>query len=76
MRLTRLGKRIYENSIQEVISPWGDVHYWIGGGQPYHEHGQDMDFQTIKEGYVSVTPVHLDLTNYDALKYLKEKWQI
>lgn len=76
IKLTRLGKRIYENSIQEVLSPWGDIHYWIGGGQHYHEHGEDMDFQAINEGYVSISPVHLDLTNYEALKYLKEKWRL
>ncbi|HMK43396.1 MAG TPA: 5'/3'-nucleotidase SurE, partial [Dissulfurispiraceae bacterium] len=72
IKITKQGKRIYDNAIQDTFSPWGDKHYWIGGGKPYWEHGEDMDVQAIVDGYVSVTPIHLDLTNYDALKTLKE----
>ncbi len=76
IRLTRQGKRSYDNAIQEVYSPWGDRHYWIGGGKPYWEHGEDMDVQAVLENCVSVTPIHLDLTNYDALEYLRRTWKI
>lgn len=76
VRLTRLGKRIYDGAVKEVFSPWGDVYYWIGGGQPYHEHGEGMDIEAVKNGYVSITPLHLDLTNYEALEYLKKRWQL
>lgn len=72
MKMTKQGKRIYDNAIQEVLSPWGDKHYWIGGGKPYWEHGEDMDIQAVVDGYVSVTPIHLDLTNYEALAMLKK----
>lgn len=75
VRITKQGKRVYDGAIQEVFSPWGDKHYWIGGGKPYWEHGEDMDIQAVLNSYVSVTPVHLDLTNYAALEYLKEKWK-
>jgi 5'-nucleotidase len=71
IKITKQGKRIYDNAIQEVLSPWGDKHYWIGGGKPYWEHGEDMDIQAILNGYVSVTPIHLDMTNYEALAMLK-----
>jgi 5'-nucleotidase len=70
MKLTRQGKRIYDNSIQETFDPHGEKHYWIGGGQPYWEHGEDTDIQAVQDNYVSITPIHLDLTNYDALKFL------
>ncbi len=76
IKLTRLGKRIYDNAIKEVISPRGDTHYWIGGGQHFHEHGEGMDMQAIKEGYVSITPIHLDMTNYEALEYLGRTWDL
>jgi 5'-nucleotidase len=76
IRLTKQGKRIYDNAIQEVYSPWGDKHFWIGGGKPYWEHGDDMDIQAVVDGYVSITPIHLDLTNYEALEYLRKKWKI
>jgi 5'-nucleotidase len=74
-KFTTQGKRVYDNAIQEVSSPWGEKHYWIGGGTPYWEQGEDMDIQAVLDGYVSVTPVHLDLTNYAALEYLKEVWR-
>ncbi|MCX7794179.1 MAG: 5'/3'-nucleotidase SurE [Thermodesulfovibrionales bacterium] len=75
IKLTRQGKRIYDNAIQEVYSPSGEKHYWIGGGEPYWERGEDTDINAVVNGYVSITPVHLDLTNYEALKYLSARWQ-
>lgn len=74
IKITRQGKRVYDNAIQDIYSPWGDKHYWIGGGKPYWEHGEDMDIQAVLDGFVSVTPIHLDLTNYEALEFLKETW--
>ncbi|MDA8215419.1 MAG: 5'/3'-nucleotidase SurE [Nitrospiraceae bacterium] len=75
MKITRQGKRVYDSAIQDVYSPWGDKHYWIGGGKPYWEHGEDMDIQAVLGNYVSITPIHLDLTNYEALEYLKKTWR-
>jgi len=74
IKITRQGKRVYDNAIKEIYSPWGDKHYWIGGGRPFWEHGEDMDIQAVLDGYVSVTPVHLNLTNFEALEYLKKTW--
>lgn len=76
IKLTRQGKRIYDNSIQEVFSPRGERYYWIGGGIPYWEHAEDTDIHAVEEGYVSVTPIHLDLTNYSALELLKKQLSI
>lgn len=76
IKLTRQGKRIYDDSIQETFDPHGEKHYWIGGGKPYWEHGEDTDIQAVQESYVSVTPIHLDLTNYDALAFLKERFRL
>ncbi|MBI5212233.1 MAG: 5'/3'-nucleotidase SurE [Nitrospirae bacterium] len=75
MKITRQGKRVYDNAIQDTYSPWGDKHYWIGGGTPYWEQGENMDIQAVMGNYVSVTPIHLDLTNYEALEYLKKTWK-
>ena len=76
VRITKQGKRIYDNAIQDIYSPWGEKHYWIGGGKPYWEHGEDMDMQSVMEGYVSVKPVHMDMTNYSALEVLRKTWKI
>ena len=74
IRFTRQGKRVYDGAIQEMFDPWGEKHYWIGGGKPYWERGEDTDIETVEGGYISVTPIHLDLTNYNALSFFKEKW--
>jgi 5'-nucleotidase len=74
-KFTRQGKRIYEGSIRETYSPWGEVFYWIGGGRPFWEHGEDTDVSAVQEGYVSVSPIHLDLTNHDALDLVKRQWK-
>lgn len=73
IKLTRQGKRVYNDSIQETFDPHGEKHYWIGGGKPYWEHGEDTDIQAVRDNYVSITPIHLDLTNFEALKFLKDR---
>jgi 5'-nucleotidase len=76
IKLTRQGKRIYENSIQETFNPWGEKFYWIGGGRTFWEHGEDADMEAVQQGYVSITPIHLDLTNHSALSFMRERWQV
>ncbi len=73
-KITRQGKLVYDNGIQELFDPRGKECYWIGGGEPQWKKGGDTDLDAIHNGYISVTPVHLDLTNYKVMKYLKEKW--
>jgi len=75
MRITRQGRRSYENSIHDIYSPLGEKHFWIGGGKPLWEQGEDMDMQAALEGYVSVTPLHLDMTNYAAFEVLRKAWK-
>jgi 5'-nucleotidase len=74
LKFTRQGKRIYDGSIQETFNPVGEKHYWIGGGRPFWEHGEDTDIEAVRSNYISITPVHLDLTNYDALISIKKQW--
>jgi 5'-nucleotidase len=75
VRFTRQAKRIYNGSINEISSPSGEIYYWIGGGRPFWEHGEDTDMHAIMQGYVSITPVHLDLTNNPAIEWLRDKWK-
>lgn len=74
IKLTRQGKRVYDNSIQEMLDPRGRKHFWIGGGVPMWELGEDTDFEAVQSDFISVTPIHLDLTNYKALKHMKNHW--
>jgi 5'-nucleotidase len=75
VRITRQGKKVYEDSIHETSSPWGELYYWIGGGTPYWEHGEDTDINALREDCVSITPLHLDLTNHEAMDMLKNQWK-
>ena len=75
VRLTRLGRRIYSNSLQKMQDPWGRQIYWIGGGEMSWSGEADSDFAAIDEGYVSVTPLHLDLTNFDLLETADKWWR-
>jgi 5'-nucleotidase len=76
VRITKQGKMIYDNAIKEISDPRGREYFWIGGGIPQWETGENTDFEAIQNGYISITPVHLDLTNFKALKYMKENWRI
>lgn len=71
---TRQGRRMYENAVQELTDPWGRTCFWIGGGNPSRERGPGTDSYETERRAVSVTPIHLDLTNYDALAVLQESW--
>lgn len=75
VRLTRLGRRVYSNSIQPMKDPWGRAIYWIGGGEISWQGADDSDFQAIRDACVSVTPLHLDLTNRDMLDTRENWWQ-
>ncbi len=72
VKITKQGKRVYDNSIQTLKDPRGRECFWIGGGTPIWETGGNTDLEAVNNGYISVTPVHLDLTNYEALKYLTD----
>lgn len=76
VRFTRQGRRVYDGAIKETFDPWGRQHYWIGGGTPLWDEGEDTDAQAILAGYVSVTPLHLDLTNHAALRKLGAEWKL
>lgn len=75
VKLTRLGRRVYSNSIQPMRDPWGRQIYWIGGGEAAWLGPEDSDFQAVRDGWISVTPLHLDLTNRDVLNTAERWWR-
>jgi 5'-nucleotidase len=70
-RITRLGKRIYHQMTVERIDPRGKKYYWIGGGEPDWEREEGTDFDAIDRKMISITPLHLDLTDYNSFDALK-----
>ena len=75
VKMTQQGKRRYDNSIRDMLDPWGRQQFWIGGGTPRWEQGEETDFHAVREGFISITPIHLNLTNFEVLDLLKKKWQ-
>ena len=76
IKVTRQGRRLWDNAIQETSDPWGRTHYWIGGGTPSPDSDEDTDVYAVNNGFISVTPIHLDLTNHQGVSHLKDEWQL
>ena len=72
VRLTRLGVRRYTEGVIEEQDPRGRQIFWIGGGQPVWEAIPGTDFHEAASGFVSVTPLHLDMTDRRSLQDLRE----
>ena len=70
IKITRQGKRVYEEPIVEKTDPRGREYYWIGGNELGFVDIEDSDILAINDGYVSVTPIKLDLTDHDYINKL------
>jgi 5'-nucleotidase len=68
IRATKLGKRKYSGALVEAEDRWGRRVHWVGGGELSWSGGEDCDFQAIEDGFISVTPLHTDLTDYARLE--------
>ena len=64
VQVTRMCRRIYRDELVERTDPRGRPYYWIGGEEPTAEPNEGTDFWALEHGYISVTPLHLDLTAY------------
>jgi 5'-nucleotidase len=73
IRITRQGLRLYRDQLVERHDPRGLPYYWIGGDSPTGVPEVGTDIGVLKEGYVSVTPLHLDFTAYQAMDEMK-RW--
>lgn len=73
--ITRQGKRIYANTVEEKVDPRGRSYYWIGGKERGWHQLEDSDLNAVAHNRVSITPLHLDLTAYDSQHYLSE-WNL
>jgi 5'-nucleotidase len=64
VRVTRLGRRVFTDSLTQGKDPSGRPYFWIGGGNIEWAAEEGTDFHAVDAGYISVTPLHLDLTNH------------
>jgi 5'-nucleotidase len=72
-KITRMGKRIYGESVREKLDRWGKKYYMIGGDDPGYAETKDSDFKAIANNFISITPLHLDWTNYASIATLSQR---
>lgn len=68
VKITKQGKRRYTGNIEKRSDPSGRDYYWLGGDLPVDSLDEGTDVKAIADNYISVTPIHLDLTDYSALE--------
>jgi len=71
-RVTRLGHRDRAEGAVPMTCPRGKARYWIGAAGKGSDAGPGTDFNAVRENYVSITPVHVDMTRHEVLSPLRE----
>jgi 5'-nucleotidase len=66
--VTRLGNRHRAEPCVPLQDPRGRTWWWIGGAGPEQDAGPGTDFHAVRTGHISITPIHVDLTRYQALE--------
>ncbi len=66
-RVTRLGKRHKAESVVKTTNPRGQTVYWVGAAGPAQDAGEGTDFHAIANGFVSITPLQMDLTLFSQM---------
>jgi 5'-nucleotidase len=74
IRPTRQGMRVYRDRLEQRQDPRGNAYYWIGGDMPSGVVEKGTDIGAVANGYVSITPLQLNMTAYPALLGLA-RWQ-
>lgn len=68
LKISRLGERRYAPELIKKKDPRGKTYFWIGVGHPQAVGPKNSDVHLVDEGWVSVTPLHIDRTANDVLK--------
>lgn len=72
--ITRQGLRVYHDRLDRRLDPRGRPYYWIGGEYPTGVPDEGTDFGAVMNGYVSITPLQLDLTAHRKVDQMRD-WQ-
>lgn len=69
-RLTRQGLRLYHDELVRRLDPRGRPYFWIGGDAPTGVEEPGTDYGALSAGYVSITPIQLDLTSREMMDWM------
>lgn len=75
IKICRQAKAAWEEEFDKRISPTGKEYYWLTGKFVNHDHGEDTDEWALANNYISIVPVHFDLTAYHAIQQLNS-WDL
>ena len=75
IRITKQGKSKWDDVYEKRVDPYGRNYYWLTGNLVELDNSLEFDQIAIKNKYVSVTPIHFDLTDYDMYEKMKE-WDV
>jgi len=70
IRATRLGHRHKAEPVEQICDPRGRPMFWVGPAGPEQDAGEGTDFHAVRSGYVSVTPLKVDLTRHESIEPL------
>jgi 5'-nucleotidase len=73
IRATRLGHRHKAEPVERILDPRGRPMFWVGPAGPEQDAGEGTDFHALRSGYVSVTPLKVDLTRHESIEPLN-RW--
>lgn len=71
VRITRMGRRLYKDQWDRRVDPRGRTYYWLAGELMDLENGPDTDVAAVSEGYISVSPLQVDMTRQDQVDRLR-----
>lgn len=72
-RITKLGQREYANVFDKRVDPRGNTYFWLTGEVvPDQEEDPEIDSVALENNYVSITPIHFDLTNYRIMNNIRD----
>ena len=75
IKLTRQGKSKWDDIYEQRIDPYGKNYYWLTGSLMEVDTEMETDQAAIRKNYVSVSPIHFDLTDYETFERMKN-WKI
>jgi len=74
IKFTRQGRSRWDDKFYLRKDPKNRDYYWLAGDMQILDHDEDVDQIALKSGYVSITPIHFDLTHYKFLEKMQEEW--
>lgn len=75
VKVATQGRRKIGDDLANVTSPWGEQYYWIGTNRNKETYKDGCDLQAVMDGFISVTPIQLDFTDYETLAALQESFK-